>query len=186
MPGPSNVVSWTGYGAWVAMWSFKAAHVCSVAQSGLALCGPMDCSPPGSSVHGILQARTGCHSLLQGIFPTQGSNLGFMHCRQILYHPSHQGSPYSHLDEENSNFWLRAKRWEPLPGSVKLEQREEGTLSGTHRGLSWWSRDLHESNEYLGVGWRGLPRAHKGWGREQTGRKAGREWYGGRGKRKKQ
>ena len=27
----------------------------------------------------------GCHSLLQGIFPTQGSNLGFLHCRQILY-----------------------------------------------------------------------------------------------------
>ena len=28
-----------------------------VAQSGLTLCNPMDCSPPGSSVHGILQAR---------------------------------------------------------------------------------------------------------------------------------
>ena len=35
----------------------------------------------------------GCHSLFQGIFPTQGSNLGFLHCRQILYHLSHQGSP---------------------------------------------------------------------------------------------
>ena len=37
----------------------------------------MDCSLPGSSVHGIFQARiTGevCHFLLQGIFPTQGSN----------------------------------------------------------------------------------------------------------------
>ena len=33
----------------------------------------------------------GCHSLLQGIFPTQGSNLGLLHCRQILYSPSHQG-----------------------------------------------------------------------------------------------
>ena len=32
-------------------------------------------------------------SLLQGIFPTQGSNPGFPHCRQILYHLSHQGSP---------------------------------------------------------------------------------------------
>ena len=30
----------------------------------------------------------GCHSLLQGIFPTQGSNLGLLHCRQILYHLS--------------------------------------------------------------------------------------------------
>ena len=34
----------------------------------------------------------GCHFLLQGIFLTQGSNLGFLHCRQILYHLSHQGS----------------------------------------------------------------------------------------------
>ena len=34
----------------------------------------------------------GFHSLLQGIFPTQGSNLGLVHCRQILYHLSHQGS----------------------------------------------------------------------------------------------
>ena len=36
----------------------------------------------------------GSHSLLQGIFPTQGSNRGLPHCRQILYHLSHQESPY--------------------------------------------------------------------------------------------
>ena len=35
----------------------------------------------------------GCHSLLQGIFPTQGSNMGLLHCRQILYRLNHQGSP---------------------------------------------------------------------------------------------
>ena len=34
----------------------------------------------------------GCHFLLQGIFPTQGSNPGLSHCRQTLYHLSHQGS----------------------------------------------------------------------------------------------
>ena len=33
------------------------------------------------------------HSLLQGIFPTQGPKLGLLHCRQILYHLNHQGSP---------------------------------------------------------------------------------------------
>ena len=33
------------------------------------------------------------HSLLQGIFPTQGSNLGLRHCRWILYQLSPQGSP---------------------------------------------------------------------------------------------
>ena len=31
-----------------------------------------------------------CHSLLQRIFPTQGSNLGLLHCRQILYHLSYR------------------------------------------------------------------------------------------------
>ena len=37
--------------------------------------------------------RVGSFSLLQGIFPTQGSNPGFLHCRQILYQLSHKGSP---------------------------------------------------------------------------------------------
>ena len=36
--------------------------------------------------------EVGCHFLLQKIFPTQGSNPGLPHCRQILYHLSHQGS----------------------------------------------------------------------------------------------
>ena len=35
----------------------------------------------------------GCHFLLQGIFPIQGSNPGLLHCRQILYHLSHHRSP---------------------------------------------------------------------------------------------
>ena len=37
--------------------------------------------------------EVGCFSLLQGIFPTQGSNPGLPHCRWILYQLSHQGSP---------------------------------------------------------------------------------------------
>ena len=36
--------------------------------------------------------RRGCHALLQGIFLTQGSNLGLLHCRWILYYLSHQGN----------------------------------------------------------------------------------------------
>ena len=51
-------------------------------------------SPPGSSVHGILQAgilEWGFHVLLQGIFPTQRSNPGLPHCGQTLYPLSHQG-----------------------------------------------------------------------------------------------
>ena len=37
--------------------------------------------------------KVGSHSLLQGIFPTQGSNPGLPHCRLILYQLSHQGRP---------------------------------------------------------------------------------------------
>ena len=39
----------------------------------------------------------GSHSLLQGIFPTLGLNLCLLYCRQILYHLSHQGSPFREL-----------------------------------------------------------------------------------------
>ena len=46
---------------------------------------------------GILQARilewVGCHAILQRIFPTQKLNQGLLHCRQILYQLSYQGSP---------------------------------------------------------------------------------------------
>ena len=35
----------------------------------------------------------GCHSLLQGIFPTQGLNPGLLNCRQILYHLKYLGNP---------------------------------------------------------------------------------------------
>ena len=54
--------------------------LCLVTQSCLTLCDPVDCSPPGSSVRGdspSKNTRVGCHALLQGIFPTQGSNPGF-------------------------------------------------------------------------------------------------------------
>ena len=61
-------------------------QLCSVT-----LCDPVDCSPPGKNT------GVGSHSLLQGIFPTQGLNPGFLHCRQILYHLSHQGSPSASL-----------------------------------------------------------------------------------------
>ena len=58
-------------------------------------CDPMDWSPPVSSVHGISQARILEWLDLQGIFLAQGSNPHFLcllHCRQILYLLSHQGS----------------------------------------------------------------------------------------------
>ena len=39
----------------------------------------------------------GSHSRLQGFFPTQGSNPGLPHCKWILYHLNHQGSPKFHI-----------------------------------------------------------------------------------------
>ena len=108
----------TGVGCHFLLQCMKVKSESEVAQSYLTLRDPMDCSPPGSSIHGIFQARVlewgaiafsvwlygpwnspgqktgvGCHSLLQGIFPTQGPNPGFPHCRQILYQLSHQQSP---------------------------------------------------------------------------------------------
>ena len=76
---------------------------CVLAQSCLILCDPMACSPPGSSVHEIFQARIlewvaisffrgSSGDLPQGIFLTQESNLGLLHCRQILYQLSYRGS----------------------------------------------------------------------------------------------
>ena len=52
-----------------------------VTQSCPTLCDPLDCSPPGSFVHWVLQGRyteVGCH-FLQGIFPTPRLNLGLPH-----------------------------------------------------------------------------------------------------------
>ena len=68
--------------------------VCEHIQSCPALCNPMDCSPPGSSVHGILQV-----GILEWIAipfsrgSSLGLNQGLLHCRQVLYYLSHQGSP---------------------------------------------------------------------------------------------
>ena len=59
--------------------------MCLVTQSCLTLCDPMDCSPPGSFVHGDSPGKnTGMswHALLQGIFQTQGSN---QHLLRLLH-----------------------------------------------------------------------------------------------------
>ena len=92
--------------AWRISWTEEPGGLWSIASH-----NSMGCSPAGSPVPGILQARTlewvgppgssvhgdspgknigvGCHALLQGIFPTRGSNPSLPHCRQILYHLSH-------------------------------------------------------------------------------------------------
>ena len=66
------------------------------AQSCPTLCDTMDhiaCPAPLSVEFSRQNTGVGSHSLLQGVFPSQGLNLGLLLCGQILYHLSHQGSP---------------------------------------------------------------------------------------------
>ena len=78
----------------------------------LTLFDTMDYSLLGSPAHGILQLRILEWVAIpssKGIFQTQGLNKALLHCRQILYHLSHLGSPdllgWTHMlgDEEGAN-----------------------------------------------------------------------------------
>ena len=71
------------------LWSLsgQGCRVCSAIRQG--------CSLPGTSVNGDSPGKNtgmGCHALLQGIFPTQGSNPGLPHGRQTLNHLNHKGN----------------------------------------------------------------------------------------------
>ena len=73
----------------------KFLQFSSVTHSCPTLCDPMDCSPPGSSVHGILQARIleWVAFPLPGIFLTQGLNLHLLYWQVDSLQLSHLGSP---------------------------------------------------------------------------------------------
>ena len=67
---------------------FSESESCSVVSNSLLLHGLYSSwNSPGQTT------RVGSLSLLQGIFPAQGSNPGLLHCRRILYQLSHQESP---------------------------------------------------------------------------------------------
>ena len=62
----------------------------------------------------------GFHVLLQGIFPTQGSNLGLLHCRQILYHPAIREAQ---KDVGSTRIWtqdLSHPKWRHTPRTTCL------------------------------------------------------------------
>ena len=88
-----------------------------ITQLCLTLCDPMDCSPPGSSVYGILQAR-----ILDRVdipfsnLPDPGIEPGLLHCRQILCHLSHQESPTKVIEVK-----LEDKRVE-LEGNIRNQR----------------------------------------------------------------
>ena len=75
-------------------------HAVKLLQSCLILCDPMDCSPLGSSVHGILQARTlewVAVSFSRGSSrPRAQTRICYIPCigRQVLDHGHHLGTPF--------------------------------------------------------------------------------------------
>ena len=115
---------------------------CEIPQLGLTLCDPMAYAV---HVYYSLGQNTGVGSLslLQGIFPTQGSNPGLTHCRQILYQMSHQGSP-------------RILRWVSYPFSSRSSgPRSQTGVSCTTDGFftNWAIREALGSGEDLIFFW---------------------------------
>ena len=122
--------------------------LCLVTRSCPTVCHPVDCSLPGSSVHGIFQARIlewVAMPSSRGIFLPQGLNTGLPHCRWFLYHLSHQGSPKTRKTntaissgekcwEENAmDSEMSAWMGQPLgcperPKEVTLRLRQEGSM----------------------------------------------------------
>ena len=86
----------------------------------------------------------GSHSLLQGIFPTQESNPGLLHCRRILYYLSHQGSPrilewvaypFSRgFSQPRNRIWRR--QWHPTPVILPGKSNHRDSW---RPGERWWS-----------------------------------------------
>ena len=126
----------------------------------------MDCSLPGSSVHGNSPGKNtgkGCHFLLQEIFSTQGSNPGLPHCRRVLYHLSHQGSlavskpPDSGFDTSYpfSGASLVALTVRTLPEMQEVQVRSLGREDplakgmATHSSILTWTIPWTEESEGL-------------------------------------
>ena len=82
----------------------------------LECCSPWGCKESDMSVRLFVTPWTvhsagqntgvGRLSLLQGIFPTQGSNPYLLHCSQILYQLSHKRSPLSEQQQQIFHYWL--------------------------------------------------------------------------------
>ena len=81
----------------------------------------------------------GCHFLLQGIFPTQGSNLGLLHCRQILYQLSYKGSLklFQKIAEEGTlpnSFYEATITLIPKPDKDNTQKRKlQANITDEHR-----------------------------------------------------
>ena len=87
----------------------------------------------------------GSLSLLQGIFPTQGSNPGLLHCRQILYQLNHKGSPLNGYRVSGLVQGLHRLSWcgvyhKHSSGLSNMGSNDpECSLSGHPGGSGWYS-----------------------------------------------
>ena len=119
---------------------------CSITQSCLTLCDPVDSSPAGFSVHGISQAKywSGLRFLLQGIYWTQGSNPHFLRWQADPLPLSHLGSSL----QRGAPFYSQASPFSSTPRSqptgfhpklMSSQTRPAGVTSGPTFMLSLFS-----------------------------------------------
>ena len=100
------------------------------------------CSPwisPGKNT------GVGSLSFLQGIYPTHGSNLGIPHCRQILYHLSHQGSSkiLEWVADPFSSRYSQPRNWTGVSSLQKYSLTTELSEKLSRKPLSWLARNSH-------------------------------------------
>ena len=118
---------------WVCVLSYPSKTMIPLEEayllSRIQLFNPMDCSPPGSSVDGDSpgkNTRVGSNALIQGIFPTQGSNPAVLRYWQILYQLSHRMSLKRKINIQilcGNNSILRNIKWEDKTTRCKEETR---------------------------------------------------------------
>ena len=115
------------------------------------LCDPMDCSLPDSSICGIFQARVLEWVAISplGVLSTQGSNPGFLHCRQTLYRLSQRSNFFQ--NGMSDILWILAKpqtSFNLLVGCKSVDFSPFLSVCGYCFGLQW-AQDLSEG----GPGW---------------------------------
>ena len=89
----------------------------------------------------------GCHFLLQGIFPNQGSNPSLLHCRQILYHLSHQGIPkvkFKEIPRVLSDAFQRLSHWAVLEWRCFIDKKQGRAFLRVNNWSQHFSTKLHE------------------------------------------
>ena len=123
----------------------------------LSLWDPMDCSPPGSSVYGIPQARIlewVAISSSKGIFPTQGSNpglLGLLHWQVDSLLLSHLGNPIIPIVQTKSG---AQRPVDPQDASLVhdvLQPRHSSGRRGGGQGICIWPQLV--TSLLRGLGW---------------------------------